>query len=186
MFLTRNALIGDELVCVVPVPGEAPQPVSEQGVSVVDVREEFARLPIDPGRLVMQPDMGYVLVNIETIAYVEAPAQTFDVTLLGIPVTMRATPVSYSWDFGEGEPFTTTWPGAPYPNATVWRIYQRATAPGETRRIALSTTWAGSFSVAGGPWQAIEGTVTTTSTTEPFTVITARTYLTDGSEIGRR
>lgn len=183
VFLARDPLIGDDLVCVT---GDSADPGRRQVVASVDLVREFVRLPVDGGRLVMQPDRGNVLVNIETIAYVESGVQSFERALLGSPVTLRATPVEYRWDFGEGEPFTTTVPGAPFPEATVWYIYRRATAEGETRRIAVETTWAGSFSVAGGPWQPIEATVTTTSTTDPFTVITAHTHLTDGSEIGRR
>lgn len=183
VFLARDPLIGDDLVCVT---GDSADPGRRQVVASADMVREFARLPVDGGRLVMQPDRGNVLVNIETIAYVESGVQSFERALLGSPVMLRATPVEYRWDFGEGEPFTTTVPGAPFPEATVWYVYRRATAEGETRRIAVETTWAGSFSVAGGPWQPIEATVTTTSTTDPFTVITAHTHLTDGSEIGRR
>lgn len=147
---------------------------------------DLQSLPIDPGALTMQPEQGWVLLNVETIAYATAEAQEFQTTIVGTPVTVRVAPASYTWDFGEDAPFTTTDPGALYPDHTVWHTYRRYTREGETRTITLTTTWTAVYSVAGGPWTPVDGTASTTLNTEPFTVHEARTSLTDGSEIRRR
>lgn len=171
--------------------GESPElcPAGVVGApgapGVVFSERELQELPIDPGVLVMQPDRGTVLVNIETVAYTVAAEQRFDTEVLSTPVTVWVAPVEYRWEWGEGTSFTTTNPGARWPDHTVWHVYPHATAPEETRAITLTTVWAAEFSVAGGPVWPVSGQAVTALTTDPFTVITARTYLTDGSEIGR-
>lgn len=153
------------------------------GAAVVVTASDVQDLPIDPGTLTMQPDQGWVLLNIETIAYTRATAQQFHTTVVDTPVTVRVTPTAYTWDFAEGAPFTTTTPGAPYPEHSIWHTYQRHTRDGETRTITLTTTWTATYAVAGGPWLPVTGTATTTLTTPAFTVRQARTHLTDGTEI---
>ena len=95
-----------------------PQPQATSGFTVT--ASDIQHLPIDPGTLTMQPAQDWVLINIETIAYTTAAPQEFDTTLLDTPIRVRVTPTAYTWDFAEGQPFTTTHPGAPYPDHTVW------------------------------------------------------------------
>ncbi|MFC7404124.1 hypothetical protein [Georgenia alba] len=159
------------------IPEPEPEPEAEEPEPepepVVVTAEDFARLPIDPGGLTVQPDRGWVMVNIETIAYTGAAEQTFDIELLGTPVRVHAVPLDYTWDYGDGTVFTTDDPGAPYPNHTVHHTYTDATdegGPAVTRQITLTTQWVGEFSVAGGPWQPVAGVATTTQTTDPFEV----------------
>lgn len=185
VFLSGDAMIGDERYCPPPAadpaapppaPG-APAPVVQ---TITVTREQFLSLPIAPAGLERQPVRDWVLINIETIAYAHPQTQTFDIDVLGTPVTVRAEPVSFTWDFGEGEPFTTTSAGHPYPDHDVFYEYKIPTEGGETRAITLTTSWEGAYSVAGGQWQLIEGQATTTETTAPFVVQEARTALTNG------
>ena len=178
----RYGPVGEEVACV---PGE---PGPEEVVAPVQIgftAQEMQSLPIDPGTLTMQPDRGNVLINIDTVAYTDAVPQTFATAVLGAPVTVRVWPVEYAWDWGDGTVFTTTDPGAPWPQYTVGHTYLRATAEGETRTITVTTSWHGDFSVAGGPPQPVDGTAVTSTATTPFEVITASTSLTTGKEIGR-
>ena len=177
--IVERNLVGNEEACFTIPPGDpaAPSAPAAQAPYMVTA-EDLRRLPIDPGTLTMQPAQDWVLVNIETIAYTDAQPQTFEVTLLDVPVAIRVEPLRHTWDFGPEARFTTKHPGAPYPEHTVFHIYERPTPPGETRTITLTTTWAGWFATAGGPWQPINGVATTTLTSDPFTVMTARTYLT--------
>ena len=173
--------VGEEVACEPVEPGEE----GAEPVQVVVTAAEMQRLPIDPGTLTMQPDRGNVLINVDTVAYTDAAAQVFDTAVFGLPVRVSVWPVGYSWDWGDGTVFTTTDSGAPWPQYTVGHTYLRATAEDETRAITVTTSWAGEFSVAGGPPRPVDGTAITTATSPAFEVITASTSLTTGEEIGR-
>ena len=136
---------------------------------------DFRRLPLVPGDATVQTAANNeVLIRARTNVYVDAPEQTFDVAILGTPVTVRATPVEYSWDFGDGSaPLTTTDPGAPYPGLTTWHNYETS----GDHAITLTTSYAGEFSVAGGPFQAIPGTADVTGDPLPVTVVTTSNRL---------
>ncbi|MFH5823904.1 hypothetical protein [Georgenia sp. AZ-5] len=158
-----------------PAPGEVGEGDLAQPVllTLADLRE----LPIAPGGLNIQPDQGWVLINVDTIFWTEAAEQTFDTVVLGTPVQVRVAPVDYAWDFGDGAaPLRTTDPGAPYPDHTVAHAYTRSS---DRTRVTLTTRWAGEFQVAGsGVWQPVEGLATTTEVSAPFEVRTAQTALT--------
>ncbi|CAM3592858.1 PKD domain-containing protein [Isoptericola cucumis] len=151
----------------------------EQCVSPADLAEaaarEFASLKIRPSPLHVQPPDGWTLINVDTITYTEDTPQEFDTTLLGVPVTLRAVPAEYSWDYDDGtRPLVTDTPGAPYPNHTVAHTYS---APG-TATITLDTTWAGQFRIAGtATWTDVPGAATTETSTDEITIHEARTRL---------
>ena len=164
---------------IAPAPGDPAAPNAPAPLPVVVTAEEMRRLPIEPGGLTVQPDRGWVLVNLDTVVWTDGATQTFDTTVLGTPVQVRVSPVDYTWDFGDGSaPLVTTDPGAPYPDHSVSHIYDRA-AEGAT--VELTTRWAGEFQVAGsGVWLPVAGLATTTETSAPFDVRTAEASLTDG------
>lgn len=160
---------------------EAGDPVADQScVTPADLADEAARalatLAITPSPIVVQPPNGWTLVNVPTITYTEPGEQMLDTTLLGIPVQIRATPTSYTWDYGDGSgPVTTTDPGAAYPNHTVAHTYEQ---PADQVTIALTTTWTGQFRITGTPtWTDVAGTATTTSSADPLQVYEARSRL---------
>jgi hypothetical protein len=172
------ARIGQEFLVTMPAePGE-PAEVAPAAVPIVVTAEDFQRLPINPGGLTVQPDRGWVLVNLETIVWTEAREQTFSAVVLGTPVQVRAEPIDFTWDFGDGSaPLVTTDPGAPFPNHSVAHVYSAAA---EQRQVTLTTRWAGEFEVNGsGVWQPVVG-VATTSEVSTFEVRTAETSLTKG------
>lgn len=157
-------------VCI--APAEAQQ--AEVTVTLAD----FRRLPLPPATPAIQPAGGEALIRMRTNAYVDPQStqpQTFDITLLDTPVQVRATPTTYTWDFGDGSnPLTTEDPGAPYPDLTTWHEYQ---APG-TVQITLTTTYTGEYSVAGGPWTPIPGTAQVQSEPQPLQLLTTTNKLT--------
>lgn len=137
--------------------------------------QEFATLQIQPSPLHVQPPDGWTLINVETITYTQDTPQEFATTLLGVPVTIRAVPDEFAWNYDDGTPaLVTDHPGAPYPDHTVAHAY---TTPGEVT-IGLTTTWRGQFQITGTPtWTDVPGTATTSTTTGPITVHEARTRL---------
>lgn len=130
-------------------------------VAVTLSAEDFRRLPLTASTPSYQPADGRGLVNMPLIVYTDPSPQLLPTTVLGTPVVVRATPVQYTWDFGDGSPpLGTGDPGAPYPDHTVSHPYG---APGQYS-VHLTTTWRGEFQVIGtGPWLPVQGTATTTS-----------------------
>lgn len=135
----------------------------------------WGALQITPPGINVQPPDGWTLINIETITYTQGSPQEFDVVLLGAPVTIRAVPTEFSWDYGDGTPpLTTTDPGAPYPQHTISHAYA---APGRAT-VTLTTSWRGQFRVAGETtWTDVPGTAVTQSSSGPIEVHEARTRL---------
>lgn len=132
----------------------APAPV------VVTVsRRQFAALPVAPAVAHAGPPAGYLPVGMDLIAYADPSDQVLDTVLLGTPVRVRAIPVSYHWDFGDGSTLNTTSPGHPYPSHDVASRYEHE----GWYDVRLTTTFAGQYSVAGGPWEDIDGTITVDS-----------------------
>lgn len=153
------------------VPGE-DVPAAE---ALTLTASDFQSLPLTPSTIVHQPAGAWTLVNVETIVYTDPAPQTLTTTVLGLPITVEATPVSFAWDFGDGSaPLVTTDAGAPYPGHTVSHTY---TGEG-TVTISLTTSWAGRFRIDGtGAWRPVNGTATTTSVAAPLRVEATETSL---------
>jgi hypothetical protein len=154
--------------------------------------EDFRRLPLAPTTTTVQPGTATVLVNYGIIVTADPTPQTLTTALLGYPVTVHATPVTYTWDFGDGtDPLVTTDPGIPYPDDGT----TPPTAPGSiypvgahghpystpgTYTLTLTTTWTGTYQITGTTtWHPITGVATTTTTHPPLTVVERRTHLVD-------
>lgn len=146
-------------------PGQAP--------ALVVTAEDFRQLPLPPGTVHIQPGNGRTLINVPTNVYVEADTVTLPTTVLGQPVRVRATPITYDWTFGDGQGLHTSDPGAPYPDLRTTHTYRTAA----TVRLGLATTYRGEYSVDGGPWQPVDGTATVASPAQPLVAVRARTEL---------
>ena len=133
----------------------------------VMTQEDFRRLPLPTPVLTLQPDRGWVLINIETIVRTDPTPVTLRTDLLGYGVTVEATPTRWTYDFGDSHTLTTTSPGHPYPDHDVFHEYEQ---PGTTT-ITLTAEWTGRYQIDGSPiWRDINGTATTTTTSPPFDI----------------
>lgn len=142
----------------------------------VDV-EELRVLNIAPPEVGVQP-AAEMLVNKPAILYTVDDAQAFDTNVSGFAVEIVAEPISWVWDFDDGERLTTDVPGAPYPSFAVTHTFL---TPLQDSTVRLATSWRGRYRVAADPlhkWRPIDGTATTESSSEPFDVIELRTRLT--------
>lgn len=152
-------------------------PAAGGGAVVITVtREDFAKLPVLAPDAHAGPADGWIPVNMDVVLHTDAEDQTLDTSILGIPVQIRAIPVSYTWDLGDGNTITTREPGRPYPAKDVTSTY---TYEG-WYDVTLTTTYAGQFSVAGGPWQDIEGTIDVASEPVPLFSKSLESRLVDG------
>lgn len=135
----------------ISVPG-----VNSHAPVVVTVsREEFARLPVKPLEVTVGPPGGWLPVNMDNVLQADPQTQMLETTLLGTPVAIRAVPISYHWDLGDGNTITTKKPGKAYPDHDVASRYMNE----GWYDVTLTTTFAGQFSVDGGEWQDIDGTI---------------------------
>jgi hypothetical protein len=137
----------------------------------------FRRLPLPRAVAQVQPE-DRTLVNLDTIFYTRLQLGDMPVTLLGQPVVVRPSVESYTFNFGDGTTSGPTKnPGAPYPRKDITHKYV------DTGGVAasVSVTYTARFSVGGGPWQDVPGTVTVTGPATPLRVVAARSQLIAGS-----
>jgi len=149
------------------------------GVDLLPVLTEadFRRLPLPAPALTMQPDRGWVLVNIETIVWTDPTPITLHTDLLGHDVTVHATPVWWRYDFGDGHHLDTGLPGQPHPHHDVYHQYEQ---PG-LAQITLTAEWHGRYQIDDNPtWRDITGYATTTTSTDLFYVIERTSRLVSG------
>ncbi|HET6297057.1 MAG TPA: PKD domain-containing protein [Kribbella sp.] len=150
------------------VPPEVVQPPRPQDVTWEEVLTESKNVAFPPRRVMVQP-AERTLVNLDTIVYTtESGISTDVVTLLGFPVEVEATPISYTWNFGDGGPkLITTTPGKPHPAKEITHKYLKRASV----NLTLTTNYAARFNVAGTGWQYVAGTVPITG---PATALLVR------------
>lgn len=139
------------------------------------VLREFQRLGWPASSVVIQPPDGETLVNFATnflTTNTEPTQQT--VTLLGLPITIEATPATYTWIHGDGTEQTTSSPGDFYPAGDVFHEYRTA----EAVAPSVDTTYSGRFRIRDSAWYDIPATVTVVGPSVPLTVREARPQLT--------
>ena len=88
----------------------------------------------------------FVIFKQPMMVWTSPDKQTFNITLLGTAVEVEATPVSFNWDWGDGQSFDTTDPGTPYPNYSVSHPYE---VTGNGYVIKLRTSWSARWRIAG-------------------------------------
>jgi hypothetical protein len=152
---------------VVPTPGVAVEQVPQpQDVTWEQVLAETKSV-LFPGLSVKVQPNTRTLVNLDTIVYTdESKVSTAQVAILGFPVDVEATPMSYRWSFGDGTTLTTTTPGKPYPAKEITHKYLKR----GNVSLTLTTNYAARFRVAGGAWQYIDGMVPITGPVTPLEV----------------
>lgn len=164
-----------------PAAANAPQapnaPAAPPVVTPGSVQQQMASLPIPASALRSQLN-GFSLRNANTNIYADGSSHTLNTTILGQSVTITVTPVRYDFGYGDGTRKTTSTPGGPLKDdgfetpTTTGHVYK------ETGKysITLTTHYAGTFSVNGGPTQTIPGTATVDSTPMPLQIWRTKHY----------
>ncbi len=91
-------------------------------------------------------------------------------TLLGQRVELEITPSTFRWVHGDGTTDVTHTAGAPYPAKDVVHRYQQAHV---TVSQHVEVVWSARWSLNGGPYQDVDGTVTTVGPDTPLRVAEA-------------
>ncbi|MFW0169052.1 hypothetical protein [Rothia sp. P4278] len=130
----------------------APEPI-------IVTTEDFQNLGILPSEA-HQERAPHTLKNYNTNFWATPQEQTFDIEMGGLPVQVRAIPISYTFTYGDGQTLKTTNPGYQL-GEDIWDqetpTSHKYAEPGDFN-YSVTTYYRGEFSVAGGPWQVIEGT----------------------------
>lgn len=153
--IPANVPAGEAVEVIDEVTGET---VEVEPIVITVSAEDFENQPIQPAVLHMD-NAPHTLKNYNTNIYAQAGEQVFTENVLGEDVQIRAIPVSYTFDYGDGTVLTTTHPG--FSVGQGWDV-RTATSHqyGEVGDYSytVSTTYRGEFRVSGGPWQVIAGT----------------------------
>ena len=124
-----------------------------------DIQREFQNLPINAGTVTAQPSP-HTLRGAETNFYAEAVEQQFDITMFGQAVHVVATPVQYTWNYGDGTVFgPQPSMGGPLPQDRWGEKTRTSHAYGQTGdfQVVLTTSFQGTYSVNAGPPLPIPG-----------------------------
>ncbi|GAA1820028.1 hypothetical protein GCM10009771_19700 [Nesterenkonia flava] len=135
------------------------------------VVEEFSQLPIDGGSVEFEEALlGFGYVNRHTNVYADVESQVLQREMLGFQVEIRAVPVRYTFDYGDGTTRTTTTTGAALAGEQALTDTQTPTSHVYTDTgvytVSLTTTFNGEFRVTDSDtgttsgWVAIPGTAT--------------------------
>ncbi len=134
--------------------------------------QDFQRLNVAPAVSTVEPAPD-TLKNMNTNVFAVADAQAFQTELGGFPVAVRAYPVQYSWNYGDGASLgPTPLTGAPLAEGD-WDI------PTDTSHVysetgdysvTLTTYFYGEYNVAGTGWQPVAGFNEVASAPVPISV----------------
>jgi hypothetical protein len=123
------------------------------------IQQQFESLPINAGAVVAQPSP-HTLRGAETNFYADASEQQFDVTMLGQKVHVVATPVQYTWNYGDGTVFgPQPSMGGPLPQDRWGEKTRTSHVYADTGdfQVVLTTSFQGTYSVNNGPPLPIPG-----------------------------
>ena len=153
------------------VPGGAGPPPPPPQVTPFDAYAAVLRLVPSPA-IGAAPGKGRTLVNMQTIFWVNGGADEAlgPAILLGHQVGLRIHATATAWAFGDGITDTSAGLGRPYTaadgcgDAICAGYFGHTYASTGAMKISATVTWAGEFSVDGGPWRGIANPATGANT----------------------
>lgn len=160
-----------------PNGGEAAEP------AVVITLEDFQSQPIIAAEVVSEPN-NFGLLGGHNNVWANAEEQEFTFDTLGDQVTIRAWPVAYDWNYGDGTTRTTQTAGNSVPESD-WLMVETPTshvygATGDYN-VILTTRFNGDYSVNGGPWIPIAGQAAVQSEPHLISIWRSDNRLVDGT-----
>lgn len=136
---------------------QKPVDVLEQ--IAAQIQTAFQQQPVNAGVLTSQPGIN-TLKGAQTNFVVDATPQTFDISLLGQKVHISATPVAYTFDYGDGIKLgPTQTPGITLSKDNIGQKTPTSHAYQDTLdyTAGVTTTFNGTYSVNGSPAVPIPG-----------------------------
>lgn len=141
---------------------------------------DLKNFPVTPGTDHMEPN-GWMIVGLDTNFYSVVGVEIVNGTLLGQPASVRFTPISWHWTYGDGRLAThttpgTTWAAQGIPEFDPTPTSHSYTAEG-TYFIDLSITFRAEYKYATGNWTPVVGTITLPANRLEATAGDAKTVL---------
>ncbi|WP_029089175.1 PKD domain-containing protein [Brevibacterium album] len=134
---------------------------------------DFASFPIPPSIAHALPH-DWTVTGKKTAFWAESGVKVFDAELLGFPLRVRATPIEFLWDFGDGSGDRTADPGREPRRPADGSVTHAYGAKGE-RSVTLTTVYTGEYNYGDG-WNPIAGTASVASDALPMTVYRFHKY----------
>ncbi|WP_143741383.1 PKD domain-containing protein [Paramicrobacterium agarici] len=110
----------------------------------------------------MEPD-GWMIVGLPANFYADAETNTTTGELFEIPITVRFTPTSYDWSWGDGSTARTDSGGSSWKNLDVKEFTATATSHTYTEKgtytVSLTVNYSVELRVQGGNWVPVQGTL---------------------------
>ena len=149
---------------------------------------EVAHLVPAVGMQGMEPK-GWMVVGLPTNFFADVTPSVVSTTLLGTPAEVRFTPVSFTWQYGDGSSTTSATGGATWAALGVAEFSETATShiydrPGEYS-ISLTILYSAEYRIGVGNWLPLAGTVPSTSPPLTASAKAAKTVLV-ADDCGRR
>ncbi|NJC22051.1 hypothetical protein BJ994_001127 [Arthrobacter pigmenti] len=145
--------------------------------------EDFQSQPIIAAEVVSEPN-NFGLLGGHNNVWANVEEQEFTFETLGDEVRIRAWPVEYDWNYGDGTTRSTMTAGNSVPEED-WLMVETPTSHvyEETGdyNLVLTTRFNGDYSVNGGPWIPIAGQATVNSEPHLISIWRSDNRLVDGT-----
>lgn len=171
-----------ELPCAVMHRGECTfrismiAPPTSRPISLSDIAHFRPRPPVD----VMEPN-GWAIVGLDTNFFSTGDAEIVDGALLGQPASVRFTPVSWRWTYGDGTSSVASTRGSSWASQGILEFDPTPTShvyrqPG-TYLIDLGVDYRAEYRFGGGAWTRIPGVLSVPANQLEATAGDAKTVL---------
>lgn len=154
-----------------PPPGLPEDVDSERDVEVQISPEKFRTYPIKGSKIQSSPNK-FSLRNGHTHFWAIKEVQEFKSEISDQNVRIKAIPIQWNWNYGDGTTKNLNFPGEAMPSHTLHDETKTSHSYTKTGKfgVTVTTLYRGEFSVDGGPWQAIPGQAAVPSNTLPIDV----------------
>lgn len=179
--IAKSSYCSLEPKLALPPPKDGPpEQIMIERKPIAVTPAEFRSFPIKASIPKTQPT-GFSLKNGHAHIYANSVTQSFNTEIQDRPVSIRAIPHSYLWNYGDGHSRKLQKPGKPMPNHTFDQSTDTSHVYEETGdfTIQLNTAYRGEYSVDGGPWMPIPGTASVPSDPMPMSVWRTKKLLVD-------
>lgn len=140
-------------------------------LQIIITVEKFRSYPIKGSRIQSSPNK-FSLRNGHTHFWASKDVQEFKSEISERNVRIKAIPIQWNWNYGDGSKRNLNFPGEAMPGHTLHDETPTSHSYSETGKfgVGVTTLYRGEFSVDGGPWQAIPGQAAVPSNTLPMDV----------------